>query len=127
MCDCFDKVEANLKEKTGDPEASLKRKKMVHLIKWRVLYLLLILFARFAERNYQKKNNSNQFKKGADMREDIMYVIVYPDGLIVMNTQKYFKSFCIKEWCKGCSRTWKQWYKRGYRCKKVKVIFEIID
>ena len=23
MCDCFDKVEANLKEKTGDPEASL--------------------------------------------------------------------------------------------------------
>ena len=58
------------------------------------------------------------------MREDIMYVIVYPDGLIVMNTQKYFKSFCIKEWCKGCSRTWKQWYKRGYRCKKVKVTFE---
>lgn len=35
------------------------------------------------------------------MREDIMYVIVYPDGLIAMNTQKYFKSFCIKEWCKG--------------------------
>ena len=23
MCDCFDKVEANLKEKTDDPEASL--------------------------------------------------------------------------------------------------------
>lgn len=23
MCDCFDKVEANLKENTGDPEASL--------------------------------------------------------------------------------------------------------
>lgn len=23
MCDCFDKVEANLKEKTGDPEVSL--------------------------------------------------------------------------------------------------------
>lgn len=23
MCDCFDKVEANLKEKTGDPQASL--------------------------------------------------------------------------------------------------------
>ena len=76
MCDCFDKVEANLKEKTDDPEASLnymyampsfekkpltgKRKRMVHLIKRRVLYLLLILFARFAERNYQKKNNSNQ-------------------------------------------------------------------
>lgn len=73
------------------------------------------------------QNNVKQFKKGADMREDIMYVIVYPDGLIVMNTQKYFKSFCIKEWCKGCSRTWKQWYKRGYRCKKVKVTFEIID
>ena len=61
------------------------------------------------------------------MREDIMYVIVYPDGLIVMNTQKYSKSFCIKEWCKGCSRTWKQWYKKGFRCKKVKVTFEIID
>ena len=37
------------------------------------------------------QNNVKQFKKGADMREDIMYVIVYPDGLIVMNTQKYFK------------------------------------
>jgi hypothetical protein len=45
------------------------------------------------------------------MREDIMYVIVYPDGLIVMNTQKYYRRFCIKEWCEGCSRTWKQWYK----------------
>nr|DAO50151.1 MAG TPA: hypothetical protein [Caudoviricetes sp.] len=35
------------------------RKKMVHSIKQRVLYLLLIPFARFAERNYQKENNSN--------------------------------------------------------------------
>lgn len=79
MCDCFEKVEANLREKTGDPLASLNymyampsfekkpvieatyrnKKKMVHSIKQRVLYLLLIPFARFAERNYQKENNSN--------------------------------------------------------------------
>lgn len=61
------------------------------------------------------------------MREDIMYVILYPDGLIVMNTQKYYRSECIINWCIGCSFTWKQWYKRGYRCKKVKVTFEIIN
>lgn len=61
------------------------------------------------------------------MREDIMYVIVYPNGLIIMNTQKYYRSFCIEKWCEGCSRPWKQWYKMGYRCKKVKVTFEIID
>ena len=30
------------------------------------------------------------------MREDIMYVIVYPNGLIIMNTQKYYRSFCIE-------------------------------
>ena len=61
------------------------------------------------------------------MREDLMYIITYPDGTIVMNTQKYYRSDCIKCWCEGCSRTWKQWYNMGYRCKKVKVIFEIID
>nr|DAZ69498.1 MAG TPA: hypothetical protein [Caudoviricetes sp.] len=45
------------------------------------------------------------------MREDIMYVIVYPNGLIIMNTQKYYRSLCIEKWCEGCFRPWKQWYK----------------
>lgn len=78
MCDCFDRVEANLKEKTGDPEASLNymyampsfekkpvieatyrnKKKDGTFNKQKVLYPLLILSAHFAERNYQKENNS---------------------------------------------------------------------
>ncbi len=61
------------------------------------------------------------------MREDIMYMIVYPEGALIMNSQRYYRSDCVKQWCKGCSRTWRQWYNMGYRCKKVKVIFQIID
>lgn len=61
------------------------------------------------------------------MREDIMYIITYPDGRIVVGSQKYYRGVCIKHWCEGCSRTWKQWYNMGYRCKKVKVTFQIID
>ena len=80
MCDCFDKVEANLKEKTDDPEASLnymyampsfekkpvieatyrKKKKDGTFNKTESTISIAYPFARFAERNYQKKNNSNQ-------------------------------------------------------------------
>ena len=61
------------------------------------------------------------------MREDIMYMITYPDGTLVMNTQKYYRRDCVRYWLDGINLKWKQVYKKGFRCKKVKVTFEIID
>ena len=56
-----------------------------------------------------------------------MYMITYPDGTLVMNTQKYYRRDCVRYWLDGTGLTWKQMYKKGFRCKKVKVTFEIID
>lgn len=61
------------------------------------------------------------------MREEIMYMITYPDGTLVMNTQKFYRRSCVRNWLDGTGLTWKQMYKKGFRCKKVKVTFEIID
>ena len=30
------------------------------------------------------------------MREDIMYMITYPDGTLMMNTQKYYRRDCVR-------------------------------
>lgn len=82
MCDCFEKVEANLKEKTGDPQTSLNymyampsfekkpvieatyrnKKKDGTFNKTESTISIAYPFAHFAERNYQKVNNSIQFK-----------------------------------------------------------------
>ena len=60
------------------------------------------------------------------MREDIMYMITYPDGTLMMNTQKYYRRDCVRYWLSELVDM-KQMYKKGFRCKKVKVTFEIID
>ena len=49
------------------------------------------------------------------------------NGTLVMNTQKYYRRDCVRYWLDGTGLTWKQMYKKGFRCKKVKVSFEIID
>lgn len=61
------------------------------------------------------------------MREDIMYMIVFPDGELAMGTQKYNRKVCVNNWLEGTKLTWEQLYKLGFRCKKVKVTFEIIN
>ena len=60
------------------------------------------------------------------MCKEIMYMITYPDGTLAMNTQKYYRRDCVRYWLDGTGLTWKQMYKKGFRCKKVKVTFEII-
>lgn len=83
MCDCFEKVEANLQEKTGDPNASLnymyvmpsfekkpviegtyRKKRKTGTFQQKMESISLAYpFALFAERNYQRENNSILNKK----------------------------------------------------------------
>ena len=35
------------------------------------------------------------------MRKEIMYMIAYPDGTLVMNTQKYYRRDCVRYWLDG--------------------------
>ena len=60
------------------------------------------------------------------MEEVIKYVITYPDGSIIYNTDSGIRSLCISRFVSGTGRTWKQFYRANYRCKKVKVTYEFI-
>lgn len=60
------------------------------------------------------------------MEEVIKYVITYPDGSIIYNTDSGMRSLCISRFISGTGRTWKEFYRDNYRCKKVKVTYEFI-
>lgn len=55
-----------------------------------------------------------------------MYMIVRPDGSLVHDYLRYIRKSCII----GFGRvdwTWQKYEDMGYRCKKVKVTYEIIE
>ena len=55
-----------------------------------------------------------------------MYIITNVCGDMMLGTECYMKSLCIERFVKKSRYTWKQWYRQGARCKKVKVTYEFI-
>lgn len=52
------------------------------------------------------------------MREDIMYMITYPDGTLMMNTQKYYRRDCVRYWLSGTNWTCNRCIRKAFAVKK---------
>ena len=60
------------------------------------------------------------------MEYRIMYIITTVSGEMMIGTEYCVKSLCIDRFVKKTRYTWKQWYRMGARCKKIKVTYEFI-
>lgn len=59
-------------------------------------------------------------------------MIVRPDNSLIIGSQHYYKHDCISWASLDCRpdyirMDWKKLYKEGYRCKKVKVTYELVE
>ena len=60
------------------------------------------------------------------MEERTMYIITNVRGEMMLGTQCYMKSLCIERFVNKSRYTWKQWYRQGARCKKIKITYQFI-
>lgn len=60
------------------------------------------------------------------MEERIMYMIVRPDGSLIVGSENYLKRDAML-WIANDSTVWARLYREGFRCKNVKVTYEIIE
>lgn len=60
--------------------------------------------------------------KEKEIRE--MYIIFRKDGTMMRGTEHYGRNYCISQFVKNSTYTWKQWYAMGARCKRVKITYE---
>lgn len=64
------------------------------------------------------------------MIEEIKYVVVAPDGYILIHTLSNWRKGSEIIWLEVCGKnsfTWKEFYREGYRIKKCLVTIKIID